>query len=504
MFKYLIIVICSSLSLTTSGYAETSQDKPPVTIVIFGATGDLTAKKLFPAIYNLDQEGELHENFSLIGVGRQPLSQESFQPIVYNSLIEFSRCKPNDVSWEAFRQHIVYHQLDFTSDEGYKSLFHLLENHDIEIGAKSTPIFYLATDSLYFPIIIRKLYENKMLHYSNDSNFPKVIIEKPFGYDLNSALDLQEDISQFLDESQIYRIDHYLGKGGVQKLINLRFENSRFEELFHNNYVNNIQLTISESIGIGTRASFYENTGHLRDVVQNHTMQLLGLLLMDSKVNSQQKKIEALQAFRPFPIDQIKEYVFRGQYSSGTIGNQIVPGYNEEKGIPADSQVETFLQAKFYIDLERWKGVPVYSRSGKRLRSTTTQITLNLLPNPQGIDSISIVIQPNSQVYITKEGVTEKHEVPVDPSFSRREAYENLLLSCVKAERQNFVTMEEVIATWRLFTPLLEFWDSDQSPPVSLYQAGKWGSESADQQLIEEGVNEWNIIINNNKTDLLK
>lgn len=495
MFRFLLLSL-TVLFLSGCGEAHIQTNPPPVTVVIFGSTGDLTARKLFPAIYNLTQDKQLSENFALVGIGRRSLSEEDFRTSVHNALQTFSRNKPSDSSWNEFKEHIYYHEADFSLNESYENLNHLLKRIDQERGTQSNYIFYLATDSSYFPIIISKLHEHHLIHPITGSSFSRVIIEKPFGHDLDSALELQEHIAQFLDEEQIYRMDHYLGKEGVQKLFKLRFQDAHFEELFNRNFVKDIQITLSETIGIGDRANFYEKTGHLRDVVQNHAMQVLALATMEPPLHFQadtihQEKVKVLEAIRSFPSDAIDQWVIRGQYGSGIIQNKSVLGYKQEKGVPDGSQIETFVQAKLFIDNERWQGVPVYIRSGKRLAAQTTQITLNLKENPLQIEAITIVIQPQSQVYIHQGENTLKYEIDIDSSFAQREAYENLILASIQDDQSDFVHMGEITSTWRLFTPVLKQWASNPSIALPIYEAGEWGPALADQQLTEEDISEW-------------
>ncbi len=500
MFRFLLLTL-SVLFLANYGEAYAHTNSPPVTVVIFGSTGDLTARKLFPAIYNLAHEEQLHENFALVGIGRRPLITEDFHASVHHSLLTFSRQKPSDSHWEAFKEHLYYHEADFSLDESYEKLSRLLKQIDQERGTQSNHLFYLATDSSYFPIIIQKLHEHHLIHSPADASFSRVVIEKPFGHDLSSALELQAHIAQFLTEEQIYRMDHYLGKEGVHKLIQFRFQDARFEELFNHHFVKNIQLTLSETIGIGDRANFYENTGHLRDVVQNHAMQVLALATMEPPLDLQadtihHEKVKALEAIRAFPEDAIDQWVVRGQYGSGLIQGKGVLGYTQEKSVPATSQTETFVQAKLFIDNERWQGVPIYIRSGKRLAAQTTQITLNLKENPWKIDAITLVIQPQSQVLLHQDSHLVPYTVDIDLAFAKREAYENLILASIQGDQSDFVDMGEITSTWRLFTPVLNHWLSGSASALPTYEAGQWGPSLADQQAAEEGIAEWKVFSN--------
>jgi len=496
MKKILMLIL---LFLPILGFSNSDSTKPPVTIVIFGSTGDLTARKLYPAIYNLSlEEKELNENFSLIGVGRRDLSTQDFYDSVHESLHKFSRNKPSEESWNSFKQHLVYQKADFNLESDYVGLKELLDQPD----RKGNTIFYLATDSSYFPTIIHNLYKHGLVDQNEGSQFSRVIIEKPFGEDLDSAIELQGFISQFLDEEQIYRMDHYLGKEGMLKLMKLRFEDAKFESLFDQKYVSNIQMTLSETIGISTRANFYEKTGHLRDVVQNHAMQLLAIATMEPPLDLKieeilKEKAKVLYAIRPYLNEEIAQNVIRGQYSPGVIDEKPVNGYRDEEGVPKTSQIETFVQAKMFIDNDRWSGVPIYLKSGKRLPQQTTQVTFNLKSNPFQIDAITIVIQPKSQVLITRGEITEAYEIPMDPAFARREAYENLILATVEGDQSHFVTMDEVLSTWSLLTPVLKLW-STTPEEVFFYEAGQWGPKAAEQQIQQDGF-EWKVFNYKNK-----
>ena len=279
MFSVLLLLLISTIS--SCSHAASDSIKTPLTVVIFGATGDLTARKLYPAIYNLNQEGELDPNFTLVGIGRRDWDEQEFHSVVYEALNTFSRNKPSPQSWDLFKPHLIYHKANFTEDPDYASIKSLIESIAQEAGRRNNTIFYLATESIIFPVIIQLLHKHHLLE-QDGSTYARVIIEKPFGEELNSAVALQAHITQFLDEDQIYRMDHYLGKEGVFKLLKFRFEDSAYEALLSRDYVQNVQITLSEAIGIGTRANFYEKTGHLRDVIQNHAMQLLAFATMDS------------------------------------------------------------------------------------------------------------------------------------------------------------------------------------------------------------------------------
>lgn len=479
----LFTIVCLFI-FSSQGCSSPVRQNDPVTVVMFGATGDLAARKLFPALHHLSIDGEITDNVSIVSVGRRELTSEEFQNSVYSSLQKFSSIKPNESNWDAFKQSITYQKTDFSEADDYLALKDHLKNHS------KNRLFYLATDSSYFSVIIENLYKSGLISPNDGS---RVVIEKPFGRDLNSSIELQSFISQFLDETQIFRMDHYLGKEGVHKLLKFRFEDGAFDSLLNEKYVSSIQVAISETIGIGTRANFYENTGHLRDVIQNHAMQVLALGLMEPPASLAaedilKEKARVLYAVRPFPANQIDQYVIRGQYAAGLIQDKPVVGYLEEDRVPQSSQIETFVQAELYIDNPRWQGVPIFISSGKRLPEQSTEIVFNLKENKDGIEKIRIAIQPDPQIYITKNARVEVYPIDPSPSFSR-EAYENLILAAIKGDRSHFVTIDEVLATWSLLTPVLESWSNTEGKPVLLYEAGKWGPKEAEDQTNKYNIN---------------
>jgi len=430
----------------------------PCVIVIFGATGDLTARKLLPAIYNLAHGGHLSQHTAVVAFARGEHTHETFRKRMGEAIEQFSRTKLRDVDfWSDFENKIFYNQSDFEQDHGYENLQELLWKIDQEFGTQGNRIYYLATPASHFPAIIKKLYEHNLVYNSKNTNekWSKVIIEKPFGNDLDSAMDLQKDISKYLNEDQVYLMDHYLGKEGVQNLLTFRFENALFEPLWNNKHIDNIQITLSEDIGIGTRAHFWEETGSLRDVFQNHLMQLLAIIAMESPVSLSashihEEKIKVLNAIRPFPLKEMDSYVIRGQYGSGEINGMKVPGYKQEKGVSVDSSSETFIAAKIFIDNVRWEGIPFYIRAGKRLPKQTTEIV-----------------------------VTFKNRNP-----EINQAVSNAL----------FIEAEEQLAAWRLLTPVLNYWKS-QSENIKNYDAGTWGPLNVDKMLLENG-HHWQLLEN--------
>jgi glucose-6-phosphate 1-dehydrogenase len=506
IFLFLIFSCSNALQL----FAEDGKTKPdPTVIVIFGATGDLTARKVLPAIYNLANSDNLSENSVVVGIGRRDYTDLTFREQMREALDKFSRNKVSEAFWSSFEKKIFYHRVNFESDEGYKDLHQFLLKIDRDFGTQGNRIFYLATPPSSFSKIVEKLHHHRMIYdvKTSKEKWSKVMLEKPFGHDLDSAIQLQTQIAKYLDESQIYRMDHYLGKVGVQNLYTLRFENIFFKPIWNNRYIDNVQITISEQIGIGSRARFWEETGLLRDIFQNHLLQLLSLVAMEPPQSSHPKdihreKINLLHAIRPFPSKEVDKYVIRGQYGAGKIDGADVPGYRQEKDVPENSIVETFVAAKMFIDNERWEGVPFYVRSGKRLAAQTTEIivtfkedaSVHRLPN-----ALMIRIQPDPGVFMRMISKTPELGVKIDPIVigyqldpyfgkSSPEAYEKLLLDCLLGDHSAFVDAEEQIAAWHLLAPVIDHWKTS-STRFPIYVAGTWGPEEADVLLSNDGRN---------------
>lgn len=507
---FLFLITFSYFNLFAETNISNQLANEPFVLIVFGATGDLSARKLFPAVYNLTYNGCITENFSLVGIGRRDEDREQFQQKVLQSLQNFSRNKPENGIWERLKDKFTYHKTDFRDDEGYESLKELLAEIDKKIGSQKNYIFYLATEPLYFPEIIQKLSEHQLIGQKSSS---KVIIEKPFGYDLDSALDLQKNILNYLAEEQIYLIDHYTGKEGVQNLSVLRFENPLLESIWNHGFIEQVQITLAESIGIGTRAAFWEKTGTLRDVVQNHVIQMLALIAMerpqtDSVADLHAEKVKVLNTIRPFNLEELGSSVIRGQYGAGFVNQETVKGYKEEVGVSKDSQSETYLATKLFIDNERWSGVPFYIRAGKRLEKQSTEIAIVFKKSPLSPEKESnvlhIKIQPNSSINFKIYSQSDFIEKKIDPitfgfkiSANQKnvpEAYEKLIYDALLGDHTLFVQIDEILASWRLFTPVLKHWEKNVFSLPS-YEAGSWGPEES-QNLLEPG-QEWLILDNN-------
>lgn len=490
-------------------------------LVIFGATGDLTARKLIPALYNLAREGQLPAHFACVGFARREKTSDEFREEMLQAVNEFSRSKPVDQElWKRFREQLFYHQSDFDNDDGYESLQRFLQKLDSQLGTKGNRVFYLSIQPSFFPLVVEKLSKHQLIYPVSQAKekWSRVIIEKPFGHDLNSAIQLQAELMKYLDESQVYRIDHYLGKETVQNLLVFRFGNPIFEAIWNNHYIDNVQITVGEEIGIGTRGKFWEEAGMLRDIVQNHMMQLLTLVAMEpptslSAASIRDEKVKVLECIQPISCEEMDKVVIRGQYGPGFIDGMPVKGYREEDNVNPKSNIETFVAMKFAIENWRWAGVPFYLRGGKRLpkRSTKITITFKRAPGylfqdytPLDANVLSIRIQPNEGISLKincKVPAMSSVIQPVKMDFrygsyfgsAPPEAYERLICDCMAGDSTLFARDDEVIKSWKLFTPILEHWATSPPQPFPNYAAGTWGPEAADELLLKDN-RQWGLV----------
>lgn len=494
----------------------------PCIIVIFGATGDLTARKLFPALYNLAREGQLPTQFACVGFARRDKSNEDFREEMRQGISEFSRTKPIDESvWDHFKEQIFYHRSEFHEPEGYERLNKFLNELDARFGTKGNRIFYLSTQPSFFTLICEQLHKAGLLYDADTEKkkWSRVIIEKPFGHDLTSAIALQNELLKFLKESQIFRIDHYLGKETVQNILIFRFANSIFESLWNNRYIDHVQITVAEEIGIGTRGAFYEEAGLLRDILQNHMMQLLCLVGMEPPVSLsadaiRDEKVKVLEAVRPFSEKDLKEEIVRGQYGPGIVNGQQVIGYRQEKNVNPNSSVETFIGLRLFIQNWRWDGVPFYLRGGKRLPKRATEIAITF-KDPPGVlfqqqgkknepNVLAIRIQPDEGSSLKINCKVPGPSSPIQPvkmdfrygsyfGMAPPEAYERLILDCIVGDSTLFARQDEVLNSWRLLTPVLDYWNSHEPTDFPNYASGTWGPKAADE-MIERDKRKWRLI----------
>jgi glucose-6-phosphate 1-dehydrogenase len=482
----------------------------PTTLVIFGGTGDLAKRKLLPAIYNLAHEGALPERFNLVAVARSVQPHETFRQMARDSITEFSRREPNEDVLSKLLERMRYVSGSFDDDGVYAMIDEEARQFDEEAGIPFNRVFYLSTAPAFFPVIVGKLGEHGLDRHEGSE--VRVVIEKPFGTNLAEAQQLNRDVLEVLDEQQVFRIDHYLGKETVQNMLAFRFANGLFEPIWNRNYIDYVQITAAEDIGIGTRAGYYDSSGALRDLVQNHMLQLLTLLCMEPPVSFsaddvRDEKVKVLHAIHPPDPAEVPKMTVRGQYTRGMAGGEEAVGYLEEEGVPDDSRTETYVALKLEVDNWRWAGVPIYLRTGKRLARKVTEIAVILKPVPHMAFEAegSVGVQPNQLILTMQpnEGValslgakipgTRMRIRPVNMEFlygtaflsQSPEAYERLIMDAMRGDATLFTRDDEAEAQWRVCDPILQGWAHDDSP-LSTYPAGSDGPQEA-ERLITDG-----------------
>ncbi len=492
-----------------------ARDIDPVVFVIFGASGDLTRRKLIPAIYDLFKHKLLPQNFALLGVSRSALSDDDFREkaLLNNELFDISE-EPREVV-EAFAKLLFYQPIDTNDSNDYAKVKTRLEELDCTYNTKGNFVFYLSTP----PILYEKIPAYLAAHGLNRSegSFRRLVIEKPFGYDSESARQLNQSLKEQFPEDEIYRIDHYLGKETVQNLLVTRFANAVFEPLWNRNYIHHVQITSAEPIGVGKRGGYYDQSGALRDMLQNHLMQIVAHVAMEPPLSMSAELIRAeksklFQSLRPIAESEVAKYCIRGQYMSSKVKGEMVNGYREEEGVPDGSKTETFAAVKFYIDNWRWSDVPFYIRTGKRLPTKVTEVAITFNRPPHKIfrrhneialahNQLVMRIQPDEGLLLSfgmkvpGEGFDVKN-VGMDFHYSDLaeadvpEAYERLLLDCIKGDPTLYAHGDSVEYSWKFVEPILNAWKNDDSIPVYGYPAGSWGPELADD-LIEPAEITW-------------
>jgi glucose-6-phosphate 1-dehydrogenase len=483
----------------------------PTSLVIFGGTGDLAHRKLLPALYNLAHEGALPERFELIGVARRDQADEDFQGMARQSIQRFSRTKPDPDVLEGLINDMRYVPGAFDADSVYAELIRTLDEFDEQAGEQLDRVFYLSTAPQFFPVIAGKLGAAGLNRCERAKT--RIVIEKPFGYDLESARRLNAEVLSVFDESQVFRIDHYLGKETVQNLMALRFANALFEPVWNRNYIDNVQITAAEDIGIGGRAGYYEGAGALRDLVQNHMMQLLALLTMEPPTSLEanrlrDEKLKVLEAITPPAEADVGEMAVRAQYGAGVIGGETVPGYVEEEGVAPESRTETFAALRVHVSNWRWDGVPFYLRTGKRLARKTTEIAVTLKPVPHvtfpsngsvGVQANQLIlkIQPDEGLSLSlgaKIPGARMRIRPVNMEFrygtsflsESPEAYERLILDAMRGDATLFTRNDEIEALWGIIDPILAAWHEDTESAIPRYKSGSAGPRQA-QRLLGNG-----------------
>ena len=503
------------LALTGNEAVCVESISPPAALVVFGASGDLVRRKLLISLLRLHKQGLLSEQFYFIGCGRKQLSDSEFQEIVRKA-VAGEDIAPKQI--EAFARRFYYVSGAYEDAGFYEDIKKRLSNLESTYKVGGSVIFYLSVPPFLYPSIVEQLGKAGLsgLAKSNAADNVKLVVEKPFGRDLQSATELNEQIRRYFNESQIYRIDHYLGKETVQNILMFRFANSIFEPVWNRNYIDHVQITIAESMGIEHRGGYYDKAGALRDMFQNHMLQMLALVAMEPPTSFEadrirDEKVKLLRSIRPFKIGADSTNIVRGQYGPGVLDGKKVTGYRQEQDVADDSKTETFVAAKMWVDNWRWKNVPFYLRTGKRLshKDTEIAITFRKVPHSMFVASglgdmprnvLVMQIQPEEGISLNFEAKRPGSKIcmgTLNMSFSYRsvfgvkmpEAYQRLLSDCMHGDQTLFTRQDDVDATWRLLTPLLELWAGDGSAPHE-YPAGSESFAAADN-LIESDSRQW-------------
>jgi glucose-6-phosphate 1-dehydrogenase len=490
-----------------------SRRKPvkPCTIIIFGASGDLTARKLIPALYHLFIEKQLPDPFRIIGFARRSKTDDGWREELLRDFQKFSRQKDVDLKqWAEFASHIFYCEGEFDKAADCQKLRTQVEAVENESLRKNL-VFYLATSPSQFAQVAEQLHTSGLLVRGEVGGLEsRLVVEKPFGRDLVSAQQLNTELTRFAHERQIYRIDHYLGKETVQNILMFRFSNSVFEQLWSRQSVDHVQITVSEKLGVGGRGGYYEEAGALRDMVQNHLLQVLALIAMEPPVSLEaecirDEKVKLLKSIRTYDAAQVPSFAVRGQYSAGTIDNQPVPGYRQEAKVALASNIETFVAARLLVDNWRWSGVPFYLRTGKRLPLNSSEVRVQFRPTPNVLfaaqcgprldaNSITLRLQPNEGISLRFNGKAPGVSMEIRPvrmQFDYEaefgaytpEAYQRLLLEVIAADSTLFIRRDEVETAWSIVDPIRQAWAGQPLAESEFYPAGSWGPAAADELL---------------------
>jgi glucose-6-phosphate 1-dehydrogenase len=489
----------------------------PCVVVIFGASGDLTKRKLVPALYRLVQQRLLPAEFAIVGVARSPMSDDEFRNKMKDAIATFSEAKSvDDTVWQSFAQGLYYVGGDINDAKAYQQLKERLEQIDAERGTAGNRVFYLSTAPSLYSEAIEQLGAAGLARPKGEGSWVRIIIEKPFGHDLDSAKELNKDVAKVFDEEQVYRIDHYLGKETVQNLLVFRFANGIFEPIWNRRYVDHVQITNAEALGVEGRGGYYDQSGVMRDMIQNHVFQVLSLVAMEPPINLsanavRDEKIKAMYAVHPIAADNVDQLVVRGQYGPGSVAGKEVPGYRQEPDVNPESNTETYAALKLYFDNWRWANVPFYIRSAKRMPKRVTEIAIQFkqaplqlfsnIPDQQFEPNVLIVrIQPDEGITLRIGAkipgqVTRIRWVNMDfrygASFgvSSPEAYERLLLDCILGDSTLYARRDMTERGWEIVQPILDSWAARKASFPN-YAAGTWGPKEA-EELIERDGREW-------------
>ena len=486
----------------------------PSVLVLFGATGDLAHRKVVPALYQLWRTNLLPHEFEIIAVGRRPYDDESFRADLRASIEKYSRVQPIDEdAWDDLAKRIVYHRGDFSDDAMFNSLSERLEQIDLESGTRGNHLYYLATQPSAFTDIIGQLGRVGLDHERHDGGWRRVVIEKPFGHDLESAIRLNREVGKVFRERQVYRIDHYLGKETVRNLLVFRFGNGIFEPIWNRRHIDHVQITVAESIGVEGRGAFYEETGASRDFLQNHLLQLLSLVAMEPPATFEadalrDEKVKVLRAVTEMTPQQVATNVVRGQYGPGWVNAQPVAGYRNEPEVDPESETETFVAARLLVDDWRWSDVPFYLRVGKRLPKRATEIAIQFKEVPHRLfresstdpeaNLLAIRIQPDEGIMlrfgakvpglgIDIRNVTMDFTYGSAFSVDSPDAYETLILDALLGDASLFTRADEVEEAWSIVDPIIYSWADMPAPEFPNYDAGIWGPAEADELIGRDG-----------------
>ena len=510
MLKGPIEIAVSPFLQTCDIQAPESKVKPFV-MVIFGGTGDLSKRKLLPTLLHIFKEGELPSEFAILGIARSTMDDDQYRNLVKEAIQESGEEPLEENGWAGFSRHLFYLSADISQDEGYRSLCKKIEQLFGQMAGDSRDvIYYLAISPRMAPIVIKGLKRNDLCQGDFHT---KIIVEKPFGRDRLSAAELNKVLTDGFEERQIYRIDHYLGKDTVQNILFFRFSNNIFEQLWNRHNIENIQITVAETLGIENRGAYYEQSGVVRDMVQNHILQLIGMIAMEPPVGFEadyirDEKLKVFLSFQPFNEEEIDRFTIRGQYGSRKVNDQEVLGYRGEKDVAPDSNIPTFFAGKFHIANWRWAGVPFYVRTGKRMAKRITEIAIQFKQPPLRLfgrtcdtldpNILLLTIQPEEKISLSfgvKYPHSENQIRTVNMVFSYQEMfqikydhpYERLLIDCMKGDLTLFVREDEIETMWHIVDPIIARWESLSPERFPNYEAGTWGPLEADQLLERDG-----------------
>jgi glucose-6-phosphate 1-dehydrogenase len=497
---------------SSSIYGTTAE---PCSVILFGASGDLAKRKVIPAMYDLAQHNSLGERYAIVGFARTPMTDESFRATIGEAAKTISEVGPIEpAKWDAFSSNLYYSAGEYRDQNSYAQLAKRLAEIDAEKKLGGNRLFYLSTPPEVYPDIVEQLGRAGLARPANPNSWVRIVIEKPFGRDLASAKELNKIVLNVFEEKQVYRIDHYLGKDTVQNLLVLRFGNGIFEPLWNRNYVDHVQITAAETLGVERRGGFYETTGALRDMIQSHVLQLTSLVAVEPPASFdatavRNEKLKILQSIRPYNLEMVAQSVVRGQYAPGSADGQKLAGYRDEPGVNPNSRTETFVAMKVLIDNWRWAGVPFYLRTGKRLAKRTTEIMIQFRCAPHLVfrdrdiepNRLVLNIQPDEGISVSfgaKRPGTEMSIGNVTMNFSYREAfggasrsaYATLLNDCLRGDPTLFDRGDSVEAAWSIVDPILDVWSAARTATVPMYPAGTWGPKESDQ-LLERDDRQW-------------